>query len=196
MTVVVYGAIVGPGAWAWLGGPFTHDVMHDQTHSGPLLAATWLVALVAYGATRLAVWVAAPAPRGDALLRRSLVVPAVGIALALPLSLHAIPFLLAGEDFREWVCASIAAVGFAHLVFAVTFAMRAGQLADGEPRVTIRRIVKWSVIASLVPCGMFLLPEILTAITALFVVPVLHMFDAIARRERDALPVLPVARIA
>jgi hypothetical protein len=196
MAAVVYGAIVGPGAWSWLGGWFAHDVMHDRTHSIPLLAATWLLALVAYGITRSVVTVARPAPRGDALLRPSLVVPAVGIALTLPLSIHAIPFLLAGKDFRGWVCASIVGAGLAHLAFALAFGIHAAQLARGEPRMTIRRIVKWSVIASLVPLGWVLLPELVTAITGLFVVPVLHRFDALARRDRDALPVLPTARLA
>jgi len=195
MAVVVYGAIIGPGAWSWLGGPFTHDLMHGRTHSIPLLAATWLLALVAYGATRLIVRAAAPAPRGDAMLRASLVVPAVGIAFTVPLSIHAVAFALVGEDFGGWICASCAAVGLAHVVFAVTFGIRAGQLARGEPRMTVPRIYKWSVIASLVPCGMFLLPEILTAVTGLFVVPVMERFDAIALHEREALPVLPIARV-
>lgn len=164
--------------------------------SGLLLATTWGLALVAYGLARLVVWVAAPAPRGDALLRKSLVVPAVGLALALPLSIHGVAFLLVGADFRDWVGVSFAAVGLAHLVFALTFGIHAAQLARGEPRMTIRRIYLWSVCASLVPLGMFLLPEILTAITGLFVLPALHHFDTLARRDRDALPVLPVARIA
>jgi hypothetical protein len=196
MAAEVYGAVRGPGAWAWVSRSFAHDEVHGWTHSGPLLALTWLVALVAYAVVRLAVRAAAPPPRDDALLRESLVVPAVGIALALPLTIHGLFFLLVGGDFGEWVAASVALVGLAHLVFALTFGMHAAQLARGEPRMTIRRVFWWSVCASLVPGALFLLPEILTAITGLFVLPVLHMFDALARRDRDALPVLPVARIA
>ena len=40
-----------------------------------------------------------------------------------------------------------------------------------------------------------MIPEILTAITGIFVLPVLHIFDEIAERDRDALPSLPSAKV-
>jgi hypothetical protein len=187
MAAQVYGAVAMSLACGTVKGP---------PDSGRLLAATWCLALLAYGVTRLLVWVAGPAPRGDAFLRKSLVVPAVGIAIALPLSIHGVGFLVVGGDFGSWVAVSLFVTGLAHLVFALTFGMRAAQLARGEARMTIRRIFLWSTCASILPIGFFVIPVILTAVTGLFVMPALHAFDTIALRERDALPVLPIARIA
>ena len=120
--------------------------------------------------------------------------PAVGVALALPLSIHGVGFLVVGGDFGSWVAVSLFVTGLAHLVFALTFGMRAAQLARGEARMTIRRIFLWSTCASIVPIGFFIIPVVLTAVTGLFVMPALHAFDTIALRERDALPILPIAR--
>jgi hypothetical protein len=185
MAAQVYGALAASLAVGTVEG---------LTHSGLLLAATWGLALVAYAAVRLGVSVAAPAPHGDAYLRKSLVVPAVGVALALPLSIHGVGFLVVGGDFGSWVAVSLFVTGLAHLVFALTFGMRAAQLARGEARMTIRRIFLWSTCASILPIGFFVIPVILTAVTGLFVLPALHAFDTIALRERDALPILPIAR--
>ena len=48
--------------------------------------------------------------------------------------------------------------------------------------------------ASVIPWGLLFLPETLTLITGVAILPVLHLFTEVARREREALPVLPVAR--
>jgi hypothetical protein len=186
----------GQDAWSTFGGPFAPDahVRHlDATRS---LAGFWIMAVVAYALVRFAVWWIAPAPRGDALLRASLIVPAVGLALALPLTLHALWFAMTGGNFDAWVRLSVAVVGFAHVVFALTFGMRAAQLTrTSRPTMTIGSIFLWSVCASVIPWGLLFLPETLTLITGVAILPVLHLFDAIARREREALPTLPVARV-
>jgi prepilin signal peptidase PulO-like enzyme (type II secretory pathway) len=90
---------------------------------------------------------------------------------------------------------SVAVVGFAHLVFALTFGMRAAQLArTAAPTMTVGSVFLWSVCASVIPWGLLFIPELLTLITGMLILPVLFGFTAIANRERDALPVLPVAR--
>src|SRR5690349_11715443 len=71
---------------------------------------------------RLIVWLVDPAPRGDALLAASLAIPAAGLALMLPLSLH---MIVMKGDFDSWVRMSVTVVGLAHVVFAVLFAARA-----------------------------------------------------------------------
>lgn len=195
MASIAYEAIHGRGIWSSFGGPFSDNAFAHPLHAGRIMAVTWAAAVAAYAITRLVVWWVAPAPRGDALLRASLVVPAVGLALALPLGLHALWFLITGGELDGWVRMSVAVVGLSHLVFALTFGMHAAQLARGTPRMTIGGIFLWSTCASIIPWGLFVLPEILTAITGLFVLPVLHIFDALAERDRDALPSLPRAKV-
>jgi hypothetical protein len=139
-------------------------------------------------------------PGGDALLTASLVVPALGLAAVLPLSVHGLWALAthdSGRGFDNWIDLSIRAVGFAHVVFALLFAVHARQLASAERAgVTIGDIYGWTVLASAVPFGMWILPELLTAITGLPILIVLHVFDQIAARERIALPALPRAIVS
>jgi hypothetical protein len=196
MASIAYETIHGRDVWSWFGGPFSDNAAAHPLHAGLIIAVTWAVAVVAYAIVRLAVWWAAPAPRGDALLRASLVVPAVGLALALPLGFHGLWFLITGAEFDSWVRMSVAVVGLSHLVFALTFGMHAAQLARGAPRMTIGGIFLWSTCASVIPWGIFVLPELLTLITGMLVLPVLYIFDALAESDRDALPALPRAKVA
>lgn len=176
-----------------LGALQAHLGARDRTTA--IIAATWLAAAASYVVVRLGVWLAAPAPRGDALLRASLVVPAIGLALALPLGFHLVICVIAGGTFDEWAALSVRAVGIAHLVFAATFAIRAAQLArTSTPAMSIGGIYGASVAASLIPWGPLVLPEIVTALTGLLVLPVLWAFDGLAARERMALVQLPAAR--
>jgi hypothetical protein len=209
MTSRVYETVVH-GTPSEYSGPFNDDVLHP-THVTRYLAVTWAIAIAGYALVRLFVRVTAPAPRGDGLLRASLVVPAVGIALVLPLTVHGAfvqPF--GSAAFDTWFQVSMLVLGAPQLVFALTFGIHASQLARGEPRMTIRWVFRWSVRASLVPSAIFVVMEpqgmlfaavgaletaLATAITGLLVLPVLRRFDALARRDRDALPVLPLARV-
>jgi hypothetical protein len=196
MGSLAWEVIRGHSLWEAFGGPFSVEADHEKLGAAMTLAATWAAATIVYAIVRVAVWASAPAPRGDALLRASLVVPAVGLGLALPLTLHALWFAMTGGNFDAWVRLSVAVVGFAHVVFALTFGMRAAQLTrTSRPTMTIGSIFLWSVCASVIPWGLLFLPETLTLITGVAILPVLHIFDAIARRERDALPALPVARL-
>ena len=196
MGSLAWQVIRGNSLWDTFGGPFSAEAERHTLGAGLTLAATWAAATAVYAVVRVAVWASAPAPRGDALLRASLVVPAVGLAFALPLTLHGLWFAMTGGNFDAWVRLSVAVVGFAHVVFALTFGMRAAQLTrTARPTMTIGSIFLWSVCASVIPWGLLFLPETLTLITGVAILPVLHVFDAIARRERDALPTLPVARV-
>ena len=205
---IAFGLVLTGGmivlAWWSLAGQAPPLVGTWRPHTGPppageILEVIWLVAGTSYAIVRLGMRRAALAPRGDALLRASLVAPAVGLGLALPLSLHGLAFALPGAGlgpgFDTWADTSVRAVGLAHLVFAATFARRAAQLArSGAPTMSVGGIYLWAVLASAIPWGMFLLPEALTAVTGVFVLPVLFAFDRLAARERDALAQLPTAR--
>jgi hypothetical protein len=196
MLAIVTRVVHDEGVWGTFGGPFAASTHSARLDAARTLAGVWFWAAVAYAVVRFAVWWIAPLPRGGALLRASLVVPAVGLALALPLTAHALWFAMTGGDFDAWVRLSIAVVGFAHVVFALTFGIRAAELArTPEPTMGIGNIFLWSVSASVIPWGLLLLPETLTLVTGVALLPVLHLFTLIARREREALPTLPTARI-
>jgi hypothetical protein len=125
------------------------------------LVVTWPVAGSVFLVIRAGVWLVAPAPRGDALLRASLVVPAIGLALALPLTIHLLWFVIAGANFDRWAQLSVPAAGAAHVAFAVLFAFRAAELArTGDPHLSISTIYLLTVLASTIPFGVFILPEL------------------------------------
>lgn len=167
--------------------------------AGHDLALTWLGAVVAGAITWLVARWCKPVPGGDALLRASLVIPALGLAAVLPLSMHGLWALLidsSAHAYDNWFDTSLHVVGFAHVVFMLLFAVHARQVASSErPGMTIAAIYGWTVLASCVPLGMWILPEVLTAITGLPILIVMHVFDAIAARERTALPALPLATV-
>jgi hypothetical protein len=183
------------GGLVLMGGAFA--VVRAVHSTGPIQAqrlfeATWAIAIVAALVVRGIVWLVDPAPRGDALLAASLAIPAAGLALILPLSLH---MVVMRGDFDSWVRMSVTVVGLAHVVFAILFAARAAGLArTATPRVSIAAIFLWTVFASFVPWP-FIIPQVLTAITGLFILPVLFLFDFLATRERAALPHVPLARV-
>jgi hypothetical protein len=160
----------------------------------------WLGAVAAAAVTNVLIRWWKPVPQGDALLRASLVVPALGLAFALPLSIHLLFLTLIDGDvahFGEWVGVSTWVVGFAHVVFALLFAVRARGLAESErPRMSVVAIYGWTVVASALPLGPLIIPEALTAITGLAVLPFMYAFDQIAARERAALPCMPRAIVA
>ena len=161
-------------------------------HAQRLFEATWAIAVVSALVVRLIVWLLDPAPRGDALLAASLAIPAAGLALMLPLSLH---MIVMKGDFDSWVRMSVTVVGLAHVVFAVLFAARAAGLArTATPAVSLGAIYVWTMFASFVPWP-FIIPQVLTGITGLFILPVAFAFDALATREREALPQLPLAKV-
>ena len=195
IAYIVFGLVLlaGMGAIVW-------RTLHGHPEgAGENLALTWLGAVV----TAAVVWgvarVVKPVPGGDALLRASLVIPALGLACVLPLSMHGLWALLVGSSahaYDNWFDTSLRVVGFAHVVFMLLFAVHARQLASTKrPGMSIAAIYGWTVLASCMPLGMWILPEVLTAITGLPILILLHVFDELAARERTALPALPLAKV-
>ena len=185
--------LAGMGAIVW-------RTLHGHPDgAGQNLALTWLGAVVTAALVWAVARIAKPVPGGDELLRASLVIPALGLACVLPLSMHGLWALLINSTahaYDNWFDTSLRVVGFAHVVFMLLFAVHARQLASSKrPHMSIAGIYGWTVLASCVPLGMWILPELLTAITGLPILVLLHVFDAVAEREREALPALPLAKV-
>jgi hypothetical protein len=152
-----------------------------------IISATWLAALLCGVVAR---HVARRLPmrwNPDALFAESVMAPVLGIALLLPLTLHMpIALLLADSDgFDTWVGLSLWITGLAHLVFAITSAMRGYQLVMGRPAYSPRRIVVVTLITSCVPFIVLIgIPPLLVVVTALPLVPLLRAMERFVARER------------
>jgi len=152
-----------------------------------IVGLTWLAAIAA----GLAAWGIAARVRGsrgsEALFARSIVIPTLGIALLLPITLH-LPVVLLVADagaFDFWVVASLWITGLAHLVFAATCALRGYRLVTGKPAMSPARIYVTTLVTSCVPfVVLWAIPPVLVAITALPFVPMLHAMERRITRER------------
>src|SRR5262245_31605569 len=161
-------------------------------HAARIISLTWVFAVAAAAITRRIAARVGLTGDLERLFAKSLVVPTIGIALLLPITLHMpVALLIGGSDgFDAWVIASIVITGAAHAVFAGTSARRAYQLVAGKPAISPRAIVVATVLTSCVPfavlCG---IPPALVAITALPFVLMLRAMDGIVARERLLLEV-------
>jgi hypothetical protein len=152
-----------------------------------LIALTWVAAIVAGGAVRAIAarvrWSGDP----EALFTRSVVVPTVGIALLLPITLH-LPVVLLVSDpagFDIWVMASLWITGLTHVVFATLCGLRGYQLVAGKPAFSPRKIYVATLVTSCVPfVVLWAIPPVLVAITALPFIPMLRAMERRIARER------------
>lgn len=186
-----------------------------------IVLITWLLALLSAACaaplTRLmAPFVAKTPPRmthDDETLLASLVLPAAGLALFLPVSLH-MPVVLAaaGADvFDLWCTRSLALVAHAHVVLAVLAAHRAavsvermGNTRRGsasepgmggeEPAGSPVAIYVVTILVSAVPFGVaYVAPPLLLALTGLPVLALAALAGPMLAREASLLRVNPGA---
>lgn len=173
-----------------------------------IIGVTWLGALVAGGAARaIAGWFDGPRSP-DARFAASLVVPAAGMALLLPITLHLLPMAALGAGqypFDVWAMGSLWITGLAHLVFAGLCALRAHDLAAGKRAISPSAIYFATVLTSCVPVvfladgrvrfvtdmaldvgsdALLVIPPILVAFTALPFLWLLRALQRVADRER------------
>jgi hypothetical protein len=158
-----------------------------EFHGARIICVTWLVAIAAGFVTSR---IAARADRRwhpEHLFAESLMVPTIGIAALGPITLHmgvVLP-LLGCRAFDMWVFWSLVVTGIAHVVFAVTSAMRVYELVAGKPARSPRWIYIATVCTSCVPFLVLLaIPPVLVALTALPFVPLLHAMETLVARER------------
>lgn len=164
-------------------------------HAGATLILTWLLAFVAAAIVR---FVAACRVRDPSLAVPAMVLPMVGIALILPLTIH-LPVVLAIEGldrgvaaFDRWALLSIVVTAVPHVVLALLVGRRAAALARGLPAISWERIYWFTIFAACIPfIVLLLIPPVLVAVTGLVALPILRAVEkrALAGRERE----LPVA---
>lgn len=157
-----------------------------------ILGWTWLLAAGAgVAAWAIARWLPAP-PDTGAVLAKSLVLPTLGAALLLPLTLHLLVFRSVdspswASQFDDWVGISLVITGPAHLVFAILSATRAYMLAIGRPALSPLKIYGFTVAASCLPFVLLLaIPPVLVAITGVPILPLLDGMERLIARERAA----------
>ena len=159
-------------------------VATGATHSDVTFQQTWLAAFAAAIAVR---WLL-PARAQHDLLAASLIIPGIGCALIMPLSIQLIVGINGGWD--DWVRTSFLYVGVAHVVFAALMAARGWTLAHGRDTVKVSSIYLIVVLAANVPFPV--IPAAIVAITGIPILPVLFYMKRIADRERAAIA-LPTA---
>lgn len=201
VAVLAVGSFKDPGPGRV---PVPAGLAHLQP--GAIIVAIWLAAIAAGTAAR---WIAVRRggpPGSDARFAASLIVPTVGVALLLPITLH-LPIVprLTRYDFDLWALASLWLTWHAHLVFAGLAALRAHRLAAGRPALAPRAIYAATVLASCVPIvfatpsqidfvdlmmhgvphhHLAVVPPLIVAITALPCLLPLRAMQRLADRER------------
>lgn len=195
---LAFGIVVlgGVAALAW-------QVVASRAASTPqpdtvrVIGTTWLAALATGGAVHAAVRVFPSLrimPRGIT----SFVVPAVGVALLLPITIHALWYLASGAvpwSFDRWATFALQVTAPSHVCFAIMVGRRATQLARGHAPVSVARIFVATVAVASFPFGipMLMLPSVVVALTGIPIVPVLVLMERLAVPHRDG--DLPVARV-
>lgn len=172
----------------WIGGAATLAArqLDDGRDMRSLFAWTWGLALAALiGGRVLAPHLPVPALRARRL-RASLVVPAIGGALIIPLTLHLLAWPLLGytaAEFDRWVAMSCVLAAAPHAALATLAAVRAADLAAGRPPVRVWVIFAAATAAANVPFP--IVPAVIVAITGIPIVPMLVWLERIAWRERQ-----------
>jgi len=147
------------------------------------LAETWAIAVAAAVVGGAIAWVARA--RGSILFTASWVVAAIGVALALPLTLHLVFWLVSGRGlvgFDEFAWTCVVVTGLAHVVLAMLAGIRGWQLARGKPGLSIFVIYGWCVGVGLIPYLWY--GALYVALTGLLLLPVLYAMAPLIRRAR------------
>lgn len=155
-------------------------------HAWQVIVATWLAATVAALPGLLV------KDHGDRFRVASYVVPAAGIALLLPLTIHMpIALWLSDADgFDIWCVYSGIFVGVAHLAFAIMVGLRARALVERREPIAVSTIYGVAIAMACVPGLLVVLPPMITAATGVPILPLLYAMERWTQREREnaALP--------
>jgi hypothetical protein len=158
----------------------------DAPQSRRLILTTWAAAFAAYlivgrlGSRRVL-------DHAGELAIPGLVVPSIGVALLLPLTLHMpLAMLVApgARAFDDWAEISAIITGPTHLVFAALAGERARQLAAGDPALSPLKIYGICVAVSCLPFALLVLPPFLVMMTGLPMLGGMALMDGLATRDR------------
>jgi hypothetical protein len=141
-------------------------------------------------------------------VRRSLVLPAMGVSLVAPLTMHALLSPLFGatsHDFLEWTGVSLILTAHVHVQLAVLASRALVRRQTGLPATSTAGLVGWCALASVIPVGAFayvgdrgLDSPVLMALAGagvavqvlvlgpVFIVPMMRLLRAAADMERSA----------
>ena len=179
------------GVVAILGaGTFVERLLRmGEPHAAKTLAIIWLAALLAGWVFAQLAAVTARRVDIEDIFTLSWVLPAIGVALLLPLTLHIpVAIALGGNlnGFDAWAKISIAITGPAHVAFAFLAALRAARIAQGRPAMTCTRIYIVTIVVASVPFALLLfIPPVLVGLTGFAIMPLLERMRVMIERERD-----------
>lgn len=184
---IAFGIVLVAGMFALVAYSF-HDEVRGRgpIHAWHIIVATWLAALFGAAIVTAAVGSTSRSRNHDDLRRPALWVPAVGIALLLPLTLH-LPFMLgeSADVFDDWARMSVLLVGPTHLVFAVLVFARAQALTSDRTVRKPLRIRTIYLVTVAVAAFPYVIPALFVAVTGLPIIALLRRMEAIAHRDRE-----------
>jgi hypothetical protein len=196
MVRIAFGTVLIVGAAALV----ANDLRGQPVQPALLVPLTWAGAFIAGAWVRMFGARPVPIEQARARLDASIVLPSIGIALMLPLTLH-LPVVLAlggVADYAAWVKLSIVLTGLTHVVVATMVGIRGAQLAAGRQPFSITAIYLTAIGVSCVPFALLLfIPPLIVAVTGLAYLPLLVYQRDLVERERAELPdvFLPHARL-
>lgn len=115
--------------------------------------------------------------RGDRHRVAGYVVPAVGMALMMPLTLHLlVARVMSNVDrgFDDWCFWSVLFVSVAHVAFAILVGLRAAAIVQGRPPISVGTIYIATVTLAGVPGVVLVIPLVITAVTGIPLLPLLY----------------------
>ena len=134
--------------------------------------------------------------RGDRHRVAGYVVPAVGMALMLPITLHLLVAMLIGyteRGFDDWCFWSVVFVSVAHIVFAILVGLRAAAIVQGRPPISVGTIYIATVTLAGVPGVLLVIPLVITSVTGLPLLPLLHGLERWVERATVPTAILKAA---
>jgi hypothetical protein len=134
--------------------------------------------------------------RGDRHRVAGYVLPAVGMALMMPLSIHLLFACLmesTGRGFDDWCFWSVVFVSVAHVVFAILVGLRAAAIVEGRAPISVGNIYIATVTLAGVPGVLLVIPLIVTALTGVFLLPLLYGMERWGERATVPTAILKVA---
>ena len=181
---IVFGVVLILGA-----ATFVERLMRmEQPAAAKTLAIVWLAACFAGWLFSQLAAVTKQHVETEQIFTASYVLPAIGVALMLPLTLHIPVALAVGVDmhaFDDWARLSMFITGPAHVIFAILVARRAGQLAKGRPAISTARIFITTLVVSSIPFAVIMfIPPLVVGLTGVAILPLLQRMPAIIERER------------